>query len=316
MPLDDPEFVQDDREYLEDKAGGGKDGRRGFQYEMRYGAWEIIKLAQRVRHGELDAFKTTVTSQMPCYIDDLVIDEGTILRHFEMKSGHKITWGNPKTPKTLSWNFARQQAFDAKHGRRAEYTLVLANLNRYQVLEPKAPERVMVISFPLTYKIHVISAQVKSFVSSITDLLSLDKRNHMLALLAGRGNLFFGFDRNDVFLAFCDFNKVYDRLAGGTSETLHDVLEDAVSVSRGHIQYDPVDISQRLKTKLEEISDIRFETCEGSLFFRTAYGVTGRFPAAFGTQEFRDFAAAVIDGEVQSVNDVLWWANRVLADDF
>lgn len=37
MPLDDPPFVKEDKEYLLDKGGGGKGNRRGYQYEMRYG---------------------------------------------------------------------------------------------------------------------------------------------------------------------------------------------------------------------------------------------------------------------------------------
>lgn len=309
MPLDDAEFVKEDRTYLQRKGSGGKDGRRGFQYEMRYGAWELIKLAHRVRHNQVDPCLATVTSQMPCYIDDLVIDDGVTLSYFEMKSGHTITWGNPETKQTLSWNFKRQRAFDERHRRPSNYTLILANAERYQVLEPKRPAGVAVVQFPLTYVIHEISGYIENFVETIADLLHAERRDEVLALLIGRGRLYLGFDHNDIFHAYCDFNKVYDRLDAATPQSLNDVLDDAELVSRGNLPYQPRDISGRLKMKLAEIGGVEFETCEGSLHFKTVAGVSGRFPSGIGSSHFRDFAAAIMAGKVTSIGDILDWAN-------
>lgn len=312
MPLDDLVFVEDDREYLQNKGNGGKSNRRGYQYEMRYGAWELIKLAYRVRNERLNPLLVTITSQMQCYIDDLVIEDGDTALYFEMKSGDSITWGDSKTEKTLSWNFKRQKDFDRRHRQLAQYHLVLAEPERQRVLGESAPASVTVIGFPFTYAVTRIAASEKTFITTISDLLDTDAKNAALALLAGPCRFHYRFDRNDVYLAFCYFNTVYDMLEAATPRLLHDILEDADFVSRGSLSYAPKEITDRLRRKILEINGVSaVETCNGVLFIRTIFGVLTQFPAAVGSAEFREFATAVMAEKISDVDALQEWMLKV-----
>lgn len=312
MPLDDADFVNDDVDYLLEKGGGAKSNRNGYQYEMRYGAWELIKLASRVRSNALDPFAVAVTSQMPCYIDDLVIEEYGLARYFEMKSGRKITWGEPSVDRTLSWNFKRQKEFDERHTQNATYHLILADPERNRVLKPKAPTGVSVTRFPNTYVITAIAAIEKDFIATVSRLLHIEAKNAMLALLSANDSLHYKFDRNDIYSAYRDFNTGYDALVAATPSSLHNILDNVDFISRGTIRYQPKDISDLLKAKLHEIDGVdTVVVCEGTLFFRSRYGVTTHFPTDLSSPGFREFADEVLAGKVRDVIDLQEWTGRV-----
>lgn len=169
----------DDVTYIANKHRGGIAGQAGSRYEDLYAVFRLTKAAAAALsngQGIAGEGTLTITSQARCFVDDVVLHGGTLLRdeYFQLRNTEAVSWGRKK--RSLVWNFTKQVNLASKSGRSAVCLLVTRRRKTVRKLNRTRPSRLptgcKAVHFPSFPRVEDYVQRHPPFADAVRTLLA------------------------------------------------------------------------------------------------------------------------------------------------
>lgn len=125
-------------DYVRHKNIGGRSNEKGNSYEIFFAISRIATLVPQVFENNLEVY---VSSQIPCFVDDLIIEipEKKSRENYQLKSSEKLSWDGGRHP--LFKDFEDQHELNKKQGITcSKIILIVSNHDLHQTMLTKKPE--------------------------------------------------------------------------------------------------------------------------------------------------------------------------------
>lgn len=272
--------------YLGNKARGGHNNSKGNSLENFFTVYQVAKLF----NNEVNRDETFYTSQVKCFIDDLVIEQKDIntFHYYQIKDVQVLTWESGKH--FIADDFLLQHKICEDQDVKLTLGLVISDNKLSQELIKSIPERiegkVNVSWFPTASSVSKLLKSNSDFKEEIVKMCAfenppLNKIETLATIILGAWD---STDKQNIQL-----------------EHLLDICYDQ---NPNYIKGFSNKISKGLKSIFNSIESFNFEIYNGFIAWKYGEQDNGTVPYVIGSSRFELWENEVLNNEINTFEDL------------